>query len=328
VFGSVAECVGTTPICNLGYHVQQLHTIMADLQVPERFPGAPADEAPNAFIGIVDSDALLVAPPHELAFFDEQGRPRVQPRVGLPFGRLWEAAAKATAFVLGVHEPFRGMSYFPVMVHRAHFGAFRAHVEARHGQRIWTVWQTMHSMGMYSQFNLLITYLWHFQRASYAWHLILPDSDAGKPFDLLPLRLHAPEHEGFERDFSFLDDASLQVYFPRIFQHWRHHRWKQWPDEHMTRGYCRAVEGRHALCSEVMPDYAAEPFHGEWEPDLWDWEHSARAGPQAVAAQAAYFEALTREVRSNCCWNANAIGDWLLHLRNNGRTDAGRPDAR
>lgn len=126
-YGSNEHC-SVAPFCFLGYHRQQYDTLHADENVPESFPGHHPDEEPSAVIGITDSDALLLTLPHEHTYFDAQGRPRVIPRVGLPIGPLWAQSAAATLRVLGVPEPGRGMSYFPVYFKRAHFAALRAHM--------------------------------------------------------------------------------------------------------------------------------------------------------------------------------------------------------
>ena len=137
-----AACGGYT-FCQRGYHQQQYDTINADAYVPERYPGAHPDEPPNSVIGIADTDALLVTLPHEHTFFDEAGRPRVIPRVQLPFGQLWSEAAVSTQWLLGVPEPFRGMSYFPVYVYRAHLVALRTHIYAVHNRTADQLWDQM-----------------------------------------------------------------------------------------------------------------------------------------------------------------------------------------
>lgn len=103
-----------------GYHAQQYDSMWMD-----RYSSA-------AFIGIVDSDALLISPVHEENFFDNSGRPRVIPRVETPWGDLWKGAAHAANHFIGKPQPFRCMSYFPVIIKRDHLTQLRAHVEELH----------------------------------------------------------------------------------------------------------------------------------------------------------------------------------------------------
>jgi len=217
-YGSNEHCA-VHPLCSLGYHRQQYDTVHAEENVPERFPGAHPDEAPNDVIGIADSDAILTTLPHDHAYFDAQGRPRVIPRVGLPIGDLWGQSASATLWLLGVPEPARGMAYFPVYFKRAHFAALRAYVEQKHGRPFSELFTAIVRMGFYSQFNIIVAYAYHFHRDEYAWRWFIPDQDNGQPLDRAALRSH--HFQGVTHDFSYLDvDDETTRHWPRTWAHW------------------------------------------------------------------------------------------------------------
>ena len=133
-----------------GYHVQQFDTLHLDWY------------SSAAFVGIVDTDTLLLTPPHELDFFDDAGRPHVIPRVEAPWGDLWIGAANASPWFIGEAQPFRCMSYFPLVFKREHLAALRAHVEKLHGApfgRVFYryVFKIKGGTWLYSQFNVMCT---------------------------------------------------------------------------------------------------------------------------------------------------------------------------
>ena len=146
----------------LGYDMQQYDTLVLDTYLP---PGA----SPDTLLGIVDADSLLVTFPTMDAFFDGKGRPRALLRVEVPFGKLWVGAAAASEWFIGKLQPARGMCTFPVLVRAKHLAAMRAHVEALHGVSFVSAFAQLVARGLYSQFNLLMTYLWHFHQKEYAW---------------------------------------------------------------------------------------------------------------------------------------------------------------
>jgi hypothetical protein len=250
------------PFGDKGYHVQQYHTLTADAFVPVTYPGAHPDEVDNAVIGVVDADALVTTLPHDGTYFDGRGRPRVIPRVGLPIGDLWSQSAVATEFFLGVPEPFRGMSYFPVYIYRRHLVALRAHVAARHNATFEAAFAAMAARGYYSQFNIMTAYLFHFHKADYAWHYFLPHQDSGKPLDRDVLLSH--NVSGVTRDFSYLGDPhpddparSATEPYPRTWQHWKHHRRQRPADDHLASGFCRGVTTSAARAAQRAAAAAA-----------------------------------------------------------------------
>ena len=287
-----------------GYYRQQVDTINADLYVPERYPGAHPDEPPNAVIGVADVDAMLVTLPHEHTFFDEAGRPRVIPRVQLPFGELWSNAAVATQWLLGVPEPFRGMNYFPVYIKRPHFAALRAHCARVHnGTAIERLFDDLFARGiLYSNFNILLAYIWHFHREEYAWHYFVPDGF--NPADLLTHTMPGVGH-----DYAFLNATNATLPYPRIMTHWFHARSRRPADEHMANGLCHATAGAADVCAH-RPGWADRTE----DMDMWDFEMAHNSGPLVAAGQIEYYRAVKGEIARGL-WPIGAVGAYVSELR-------------
>ena len=77
----------------------------------------------------------------------------------------------ATYRALGLKQPMICMSYFPVVVKRAHFALLRAYVSAYHGLPFDEVFAQISSRGKatYSQFNIMCTYMFWKHRDEYVW---------------------------------------------------------------------------------------------------------------------------------------------------------------
>ena len=318
-----------------GYHQQQLWTLYADQDVPATFPGGSiytahgsktggerstvvggeaiwedGAEPDNDVIGIADSDAIIFTMPHEHTYFDEAGRPRVIPRVGLPIGPLWEQSANATEFMLGKPEPFRGMSYFPVYFYRRHFKELRGHVERLHGKPFIQVFLEMVGRGFYSQFNIMTAYAFHFHKDEYSWHYFLPDQDNGQPLNRTVLLTH--DMPGVTHDWSFLDDAEATKPYPRTWAHWKHHRFKIAVKDHLIRGFCWSVGGDHDLC-RANPMWNLAPVHNLAHLDMWDFEFATRGGQPVLDAQKAYYDTVLAELNGGK-WASDALATWIGEL--------------
>lgn len=305
-----------------GYEKQLWDTFYADRDVPEQWSlRSPIDsghgdpEPPNDLIGIVDSDSLIFSLPHDRSYFDEAGRPIVQPRVGLPFGDLWIEAAQATEWMLGVPEPARAMSYFPVYIKRAHFKALRDHVERLFSEPFPRVFAYLQGRSLYSQFNILVAYIYHFHRDEYAWRWFLPDSARGERFD--PIAMEGHNITGFTHDFSFLDNADETVHWARTWTHWRHHLHKDRIRNHLTRGFCWGVSGieSHPLCGDPRNGWwnstsATVPLGDRLDISSTHFEYVGRLGEGAVDAWRSHVRSVGRDI-SRGAWDAGAMAQWL-----------------
>ena len=243
-----------------GYNRQQYDTLLLDTYLPAGTP-------PDTVIGIVDSDSLLVTFPTEGAYFDDRGRPRALLRLEVPFGELWRKSAAASAWIIGKPQPGRGMCTFPVLVRAQHLASLRAHVEGLHGKPFALVFGEMVSMhGLYSQFNVLATYLWHFHREFYDWGYWVPmeglaaaetvrfwtptsfEPDGvtgltwtGGHWNFSAWKTALSGVPGHMTDFPFIDSANGATRI-QTMQHYRHERTEGIPlPEHLSYDLCYAL---------------------------------------------------------------------------------------
>eukprot|EP00668_Euglena_longa_P012873 GGOE01015372.1.p1 GENE.GGOE01015372.1~~GGOE01015372.1.p1 ORF type:complete len:753 (-),score=127.90 GGOE01015372.1:182-2287(-) len=124
------------------------------------------------YIGFVDTDCLFVTPVVRSDLFVD-GKPIIIGVIGrapVPGMEWWDMARYSTYFLLGKREVVRGMNYFPVIIHRSHLRELRAHVERLHGNAFGEVFHR-NNVRPFSQFTIMVTYLWYFHRDEYTWHL-------------------------------------------------------------------------------------------------------------------------------------------------------------
>lgn len=120
---------------------------------------------PAKFIGHVDDDTLFTTRVTREAIFDASGRPRVRGMVGLPDNEFWRLASHTTQRLLGWPEVARFMTYFPVVVKAEHFVEFRKFLAQRQQNADDF---TLHQKG-FSEFSLLLNYLYYFRGDEYSW---------------------------------------------------------------------------------------------------------------------------------------------------------------
>jgi hypothetical protein len=64
---------------------------------------------------------------------------------------------QGTFNAMGILEPMRCMSYFPVIIKTAHFKKMREYVEGYHKMSFDDVFLHVFNNGSYSQFNIMVT---------------------------------------------------------------------------------------------------------------------------------------------------------------------------
>ena len=141
-----------------GYSRQQYSNFFSDIYTQSQF------------IGIVDSDAFFATPitPENL-FVD--GKPRIYGYNGCCTN--WHESLNETIGGYAIGE-FMISTGFPVMIKREHFAACREHIKSR--MNVTTFEEAFKKICTkyplkYSQFDLLVHYLWHFKRNEYSWHI-------------------------------------------------------------------------------------------------------------------------------------------------------------
>lgn len=143
----------------------------------------------SEYVGFVDTDCLFVTYVDREDLF-EDGRPVIIGRIGNfnsptngPGWDWWATIPATTEALLGLPEPMRCMSYFPVILKTAHIKALREYLEKKHGKDFETIFKEKFIDHPYSQFNVMCAYVWHFHRDEYKWYVndISPGWDYAHP---------------------------------------------------------------------------------------------------------------------------------------------------
>lgn len=166
-------------------------------------------------VGIVDGDTLFISPQQvESSWNDTTGKPIIVVRLeSSPIRWIWWLEAmKRTRFALGLPEVGRCMSYFPVYIRIDHLPLLRRYVETVHqGKSFEQVFQEFSIGDVFSQFNIICTYLWYFHREEYEWRY----------WKTGPGSVHTDLPESIQ-DFSFLNQENTRP-LVRSAIHYKHH---------------------------------------------------------------------------------------------------------
>jgi len=142
----------------------------------------------NEYIGIVDSDSIFVAQvtPEDLFV---NGKPRI---IGFNGCCLNWTDSVVDIFNIEPIAEFMSDNAFPVIIKRNHFKLIREYItEKLNASTFEEAFKFICSKlkGKYTQFDLLVHYLWKFKKDEYSWHL--RDWNAGefKPHDHFYRRL-------------------------------------------------------------------------------------------------------------------------------------------
>jgi hypothetical protein len=101
------------------------------------------------------------------------GKPRVVVTYGEPKDRFWAQVPKSTHLAVGKKEPFRAMTYFPVVIKTSHLRLMREHIKGTmRAPSFDAAMASIISEGAYSQFNIMATYLWWFHHEEYCWDVM------------------------------------------------------------------------------------------------------------------------------------------------------------
>jgi hypothetical protein len=152
-----------TEYCRRGWDRQQWYMFWAD------------NYSTSDFVGFIDLDvAFLTYVDREDIF--EDGKPVVNARGGWHKGQDFVSEwAGATYTVLGILEPFKCMSYFPMVMKTAHLRELREFIENRYRSMGYNltfneIFRDYISTRDYSQFNFFCTYAWAFHKDEYTWY--------------------------------------------------------------------------------------------------------------------------------------------------------------
>eukprot|EP00899_Mesostigma_viride_P019646 jgi/Mesvir1/27683/Mv07402-RA.1 len=166
------------------------------------------------FVGFFDSDTVFTGVVQEQDLFDEARRPVLIVIYGYP-NVHYRHASNVTNFALGMLEPFRHMDQFPVIIKTEHLREIREHIVSHVGwgdfDEAFTRVREASDHAFYSQFNIMVTYLWYKRRDEYVWRI----QGFEVPWDGEAPPGHVPNNPS--------QVGKLQPYmfpWPRIAAHW------------------------------------------------------------------------------------------------------------
>ena len=123
------------------------------------------------YVGFVDTDTVFVTRVLVSDIFKD-GKPIVRAHYGKPRpDSWWDRAPEATFHAIGKKEPFKCMTYFPVVIKVKHLPLMREHIRKSLRNRDYfdQTFRMLMQGRYYSQFNLMCAYLWYHHRDEYHW---------------------------------------------------------------------------------------------------------------------------------------------------------------
>ena len=205
-----------------GYDRQQLVMFWAD------------NFTSSEYVGFVDTDAAFITYVDREDLF-EDGKPVVNGGAGyraIKADGNWKWTV-GTFVALGILEPFRCMTYFPVVIKVSHLPEIRDFISRYHNVSFNEAFYNniSSSRNYYSQFAIMCTYLFAFKRDEYKWyvHDITPEWDGKNPPPIFgqdgnisqfttEMKLPKPRitvHAGYRRCLSNPIVSFFIVYYPR-----------------------------------------------------------------------------------------------------------------
>jgi len=197
------------------------------------------------YIGLVDDDTLFTTPIVASSIFDVDGRPFVRGLTGPPQSSYWEVAQLVSDRILVGKAMPRFMSYFPVVVHNAHFAALRRFVLEKHGQELASILQEKDNR-IFSELSILMGYAYLYHRHWYSW-IVTEIHEGQETFAMnQPLWLSMAQHLGYTPGGGTMSDPVLV-------------------DARLAEGYCRASGSKSESCKVFTK--------GSLHLDLFRFEH-------------------------------------------------------
>ena len=282
---------------NSGWDIQQLIMFWAD------------NFTPAEYIGFIDDDTLFskAVLPHDL--FDPQGRPRVLSRypAGTAYTKLFYNWHRASYWALGNPSFMNAMSYFPVIIRRKHLQEIREAMLQNHPEFACfdDLFVALINLGFrfpfsYSQFVIMVDYLWLHHRDEYSWRLAQDGQRRQKAF--FP-NGYPHEFEGYNVDFTpdkfAIAKGSLEELgvtpdmlrpFPRVAVH----------ASYIPKGRNRALSARRALVNEILA--RGYCFSQPLLPSLRD--------ASFVNLCQQFFPNITEDINARCEWTFEVTPFW------------------
>ncbi|CAN0126901.1 unnamed protein product [Scytosiphon promiscuus] len=261
-----------------GYSRQQYSNFYADLYTDAEF------------LAIVDTDSAFQAPAVPSDLF-ENGKPIV-----MGFNQRSGWTSETTSRAIGGNRDvssFMHVYSFPVVLRASDLPSLRAGIAENLGAATFDeAFHMICSAGAksYSQFNIILNYMWYNMRDSYAWHLADPDSGT---FD------------GARMDVANRatdDAAALSKNIPTVLL-MRHRKGVDLtsigPSE-MFRNLCDGSDYQAGFCETLDPTTTdGVPITGEWTAGNVTWRDTYLEHLQKIAGARPAFD-----------WRHDVPGDW------------------
>lgn len=271
----------------------------------------------NAYIGIVDNDALMVTPPTESDFFRD-GKPIIQAKLGIGGDDWWHKTPRYTEIALGLPEMARCMSYFPVIIKRQHFAMMRTHIcKTADSTYFDGVFQNFSAAHEYSQFSIFCNYLWYFHRDEYEWRFMEdPPGWIGSG--------HPGVFIGQTNNYSHVNVNNTKPVV-KVFIHFNYHRDEYislHQNNYITLGYCFATNfSDPVICNRLLPLHNETLHKTLFRFDYVDWLYDE---PGCIAAHEYHYKDVTKDIAAGL-WNMAYMENLIYKI--NGRVKSYREDS-
>jgi hypothetical protein len=262
------------------------------------------------YVGFVDSDTVFSSVITKEDLFVD-GKPKAIVIHGKPLLSFWKLTPNQTLFAIGKKEPFKGMSYFPVIIKTAHLKPMREHITRTVGTTDFDeAYKRIAMRGAYSQFNLMLTYLWYFHRDEYFWDIT--EQEEGWTGPIPAGQIEALEEAGLTKEMLLKGRprSSIHGHYDGVVPFKTEDRYSSI----LKAGYCYHQIALSAeissFCSTVN---ATEPNKFEWIFEGTDYSHRSHV----MAAHKARQDRIKNECRIDFDWDLNAtrllVSDFRLH---------------
>ncbi len=176
------------------------------------------------YVGLVDTDCMFITYVHSSDIF-EHGKPVINGKTGNPFQPgskeqiVWKDIIATNYKVLGLEEPMKCMSYWPVIIKTSHIIEFRQWLELKYKLPFYEIMRLYVTPNWFGQFDMFCTYLFNFHQNEYVWYI----HNMSPSWDL---------HGGFEGMNTNKSIYTKEMYYPkpRIAIHARYHLPQIYPD--------------------------------------------------------------------------------------------------
>ena len=239
----------------IGWHRQQWIMFWAD------------NFTTSEYVGFIDSDAIFTTRILPRDLFDN-GKPVVRALFGKAHKGYTADWTESSTLAIGRPEPFNCMSYFPVIFKAEHLKKVRQRIIDQLGPNLnfESAYKRLleYKQGSYSQYNIMCSYLFHFQRDDYRWTLyekvrkdwqgpFLP-SQTGKSDEIRP----------------FLNKTQWR---PAISAHWSYETYNHDFNKIVATGACFSWPEVKNLCDKKPDiDYKSEKINMyEWVFEAYIW---------------------------------------------------------